>query len=155
MDNPTPPQPDDPAELAARVAAEDAAAEVEDFDAWRAQQKTKRAGGRRVKVFGRVVALPSSLPLGLTIGMDDLADSDSLEDVQQVVGVLYGRGALDHWIAEGCDLDDFQVLMAWGVASASGQHITFDRAVELVAEAGKKKATRGKAGKRKKPKRKR
>lgn len=138
---------------AAALAAEETAAEVEDFDAWREQQKAKRAGGRRVKVFGRVVALPSSLPLGLTISMDDLAGSSDIEDVQQVVGVLYGKGALDHWIAEGCDLEDFQVLMAWGVASASGQRITFDRAVELVAEAEKKKAT-AKAGKARKGKKK-
>lgn len=151
MDSQTPPQ-HDPAELAARAAAEEAAAEVEDFDAWRAQQRAKRTGGRRVKVFGTVVTLPSSLPLGVTLSMDDLGDSSDIDDVRDVVGILYGKDALDHWIAEGVDLDDFQILMAWGVASASGQNITFDRAAELVAEAEKKKATRGKAGKGKRKK---
>ncbi|MGH2820564.1 MAG: hypothetical protein ACRDJ5_07925 [Actinomycetota bacterium] len=151
METPTPPTPRQPDEP---DLDEQEAAEVEDFDAWRAQQKAKRGTGRRVRVFGRVVTLPTSMPLGLTISMDTLSDSSDLKDVQHVVGELYGKGALDHWIKQGVDLDEFQVLMAWGVASANGQRITLDEAAALVAGAAKK-ATTGKAQGRKKPKRKR
>ncbi|TDD25056.1 hypothetical protein E1287_37635 [Actinomadura sp. KC06] len=145
MDTPTPhtPQPDEP-DLDALEAAEEAA-EVEGFDAWRAQQQARRAGGRSTTVFGRVVTLPSSMPLGLSISMDNLSGSSDIKDVRKVVGALFGKGALDHWIASGVDLFEFEVLMAWGVASANGQHITFERAAELVKEAEARKAARGKA----------
>lgn len=134
--------------------AREEAAEVEDFDAWREQQKAKRGRGRRVRIFGQLVDLPSSMPLGLSISMDTLSESSDLADVQEVVGALYGRDALDHWIAEGVDLFEFQVLMAWGIAGASGKRLTFDEAADLVVEAEKKKAaTPGKAKKRKGKKR--
>lgn len=116
--------------------------EVEDFDAWRSQQRAKRTGGRRVKVFGRVVALPTSLPLGLQLSLDDISNVD---DVRRIVGILYGEDALDHWVECDVDMADFQTLMAWGMASADGQRITFDEAARLVAEATKEKAAAGKA----------
>jgi hypothetical protein len=131
--------------------------EVADFDAWRSEQRARRGGGKRVRVFGRVVEMPTSIPLGLTIDMDRLAGSDDLRDIQRVVGQVYGAQALDHWIEHGVELEDFQVLMAYGVATAGGQDITFDRAAELVAELRAKDAARQQAraeGKDRKKKRK-
>lgn len=127
--------------------------EVADFDQWREQQRRRRGGGHRVRAFGREVELPTSIPLGLTLDLDHLSGSSDLADIKRIVGQIYGADALDHWIDGGVELEDFQVLMAYGIAAANGQNITFERAAELVAEARAKQEAKaqgkGRKGKKK------
>lgn len=121
---------------------------VEDFDAWRREQKAKRGAGKRVRIFGHVVEMPTSLPLGLTIELDKVAASSDMDDIKKIVGHVYGPNALDQWVAGGADLEDFQVLLAYGVASAAGQNLTFEDAAAKIADLRAQEAKRGKAPKK-------
>ena len=94
------------------------------------------------------------MPLGLSISIET-STSANLEEVQQLVGALYGADALDHWIESGCKLRGFQVLLAYGYLHASGRDVTFDEAAELVrnaeAESAGSKATAAAGKARRKP----
>jgi hypothetical protein len=130
----------------------DQADEVADFDQWREQQRRRRGGGKRVRAFGQLVELPTGMPLGLTLALDHLSGSSDLADIKRIVGQIYGADALDHWIANGVELEDFQVLLTYGIAAANGQAITFERAAELVAEARAKQEVKAQGKARKKGK---
>ncbi|HEY3683471.1 MAG TPA: hypothetical protein VGL93_10550 [Streptosporangiaceae bacterium] len=124
-----------------------------DFDAWRASEAARRAAEdrpRTVRLFGRSVPVPTSVPLGVAMHGGKSADDDKA--VRASVAALYGADALTHWAENGATLDDLQVLLAWGMAVAAGREVSFERAVELLAEAKEKEAA-GKARARPKTRR--
>ncbi|MGH3323263.1 MAG: hypothetical protein ACRDOV_02390 [Streptomyces sp.] len=130
--------------------------EFDDFDAWRQAQRAKRGQGKRVRIFGRVVEMPTSLPLGLSLDLDELATSSEREDLERIVGEIYGADALDHWVSGDADVQDLQVLLAYGIAVASGMRdITFARAAEMVADLQRKAAEGQLPGKARKKSKKR
>ncbi|MBA9003731.1 hypothetical protein [Thermomonospora cellulosilytica] len=131
------------------------AGETIDFNAWLATEQAARGGGKRIRVFGKVIALPTDLPLGFTLALDQTSESSDLDDVKKMVAALYGDDALDHWVKEGLGLFGFQVLLAYGSAVAAGQTVTLDEVAAKVREANKQreqgkaqKPGRGKKGKR-------
>lgn len=114
---------------------EDTTQDVEDFDAWRAARKAARGGGKRTRVFGRLVTLPTSLPLGLITELEEASGSSSMDDVKTIVGRLYGEDALEYWSSTDADLEDFQILLGYGMSVAQGQNRTFDEIAATVEQA--------------------
>jgi hypothetical protein len=133
---PTTPNPgDEPVEdLDQDVAPDELDDDIEDFELWRTKQKAKRKR-KRARIFGRVVTLPTSIPLGLSMDEAKLRRSSNEDDLKLIVGHLFGKDALEHWASQGADLEDFQVLLTYGYAHADGQDITFEEAAQIAAEA--------------------
>ncbi|WP_018350944.1 hypothetical protein [Longispora albida] len=122
----------------------DPATEVEDFDAFWQRHTTGRTQPR-ARIFGALVPVPMSLPLQVLYERDRLADSEDLGDTRRLVAMVWGEDALDEWSRAGCDMAQFQILLAYGFARASGQVVTFDEIAARVAEATAAKAAAGKA----------
>lgn len=107
---------DDEAREEALVEAEKIEAALEeDFGAFWDAQDRKPTTLRNV--FGVDVVLPAALPLRFEVEAKKVASSDSEADTKRMVGILFGDGALERWIAAGMDLEQFAVLLMWGTVN--------------------------------------
>lgn len=93
---------------------------------------SEAAGGRRETIRGVEVTVPTDIPLALERRISELQESESEEDFAELIALLFGTDALDRWRENGMGLLELQTLLAWGLAHASGQEITFGEALELV-----------------------
>lgn len=101
-------------------------AELEDFEAFWAQQKRPRVGLRNV--FGVDVVLPPALPLSFEIEAYQLQQADSDEATRRMVAILFGEDALNTWIEGGMDPEQLGVLLLWGAQNADGNRMTLAEA---------------------------
>ncbi|WP_237310395.1 hypothetical protein [Streptomyces sp. AMCC400023] len=104
------------------------------------------SGGATETIRGVKVQVPTDLPLIVDQRVGELQNSSRLEDIQELLGLLFGADVLDQWINAGMGLREFQVVMTWGLAHAGGNPITHQEAYELVekgAGAGKQLAPKG------------
>ncbi|MBP5883177.1 hypothetical protein QBA57_28565 [Streptomyces scabiei] len=90
--------------------------------------------GRTETIRGVPVAVPTDMPMIVTKRVEELQDSSALEDVQELIGLLFGAGVLERWIEAGMGLREFQVVMTWGMAHASGNPLTHREAYDLVEQ---------------------
>lgn len=139
--------------MTAREAAEPVDEQPADARAWDAFWAEVQGEGRTETIRGVTVPVPSDLPLGFKARMDQLRDSDRDEDVQELVGMVFGPGVLDQWITAGMGMREFQTVLTWGMSCGGGNPITFREAYELVAGAegkspGPSRATRRAATKK-------
>lgn len=133
----------------------DEAGEYDDFDAWLASQ----ASGRRVKILGEIVTLPDDIPLGYRAKLTRAQHSDDEEEIKELVGLIFGEGALDRWTEANIGIRAFQTLLVYGDAHLAGKPVTFAEAAEAVRKAadadagpegkaptGRKKTKKGRRG---------
>lgn len=102
--------------------------------------------GRTETIRGVKVTVPTDMPLIVEKRVEELRDSSRLEDVQELLGLLFGADVLGQWMDRGMGLKEFQVVMTWGLAHASGNPLTHQEALDLVeqgAGAGKQLAPKG------------
>ncbi|MEU1554008.1 hypothetical protein ABZ517_14985 [Streptomyces scabiei] len=102
--------------------------------------------GRTEVIRGVEVQVPTDMPMIVTRRIEELQNSSALEDVQELIGLLFGADVLDRWIEAHMGLKEFQVVMTWGLAHASGNPLTHREAYDLVqqgAGAGKQLAPKG------------
>lgn len=84
---------------------------------------------------GVTVPVPSDMPLGFQQRANELRDSTSDEDIQELVAMIFGPGVLDQWIANGMGAKEFRVVCGWGFRNGQGQPTTFREAFDLMAKA--------------------
>ncbi|MFG1997877.1 hypothetical protein ACGFNU_01865 [Spirillospora sp. NPDC048911] len=109
----------------------------DDFDAFWAEQR-RHTGGHQIKVFGELVTLPSELPMDVEWRLEAIRDLPAGEvraEIEDLVGLLYGDGVLDRWRAHGITGQQFQVLLVYGMARASGREVSFEETLAEVARA--------------------
>lgn len=125
-----------------------------DSGAWDAFWDEIHAGARTETIRGVTVRVPTDIPLAVERRMEELADSTALEDVAELVGMIFGGDVLDRWIEAGMGVVEFKTVVAWGMAQGSGQDIGFREAYERVRAAdegkpaGPNRAARRAASKR-------
>lgn len=91
---------------------------LEDFDAfWTAQDRKCPS----VKIMGKDYTLPAALPLQFELEARRLQRSKSDKDVHKLVGILFGADSYSEWVAAGMDIEQFQLLLAWGPRRIAGQ----------------------------------
>ncbi len=115
------------AELDAQESDVDAA-EIEDFDAFNAEQKTKRIG---VKVRGITILLPSALPMMFDIKMARFAKSSDIEAYVELLRDVFGAGAIDRLSDAGVTDAEFEVLFLWSLGNLKGRKLSLPEAKEL------------------------
>ena len=95
-----------------------------------------------VDICGVTVTVPHDNPLRVELGARAKADSTAMEDVQQLVGDLFGTDVLDHWITAGMTNRQFRTVLLWGLANGNGKEMSFAQAYEFVKDGELGKASR-------------
>ncbi|MEU4947730.1 hypothetical protein [Streptomyces lavendulae] len=93
-----------------------------------------------VEIRGVTLQVPADMPMGVEQRIQELQDSTELEDVAELVSLLFGTDCIAQWREAGMGLKEFQTVLTWGLARASGRDTTFAEALALVeqgAPAGK------------------
>ncbi|HET6356098.1 hypothetical protein [Streptomyces sp.] len=114
---------------------------VDSFDAFWAQVSS--SGTETIR--GITVKVPMDVPLALELRIKDLEQSESEDDIRELIALLFGDDVLDRWREAGMGLLEFKTVLAWGMAHATGTKVTFQEAYEavLAEEAGEGKAPSG------------
>lgn len=99
-------------------------------------------------ICGVEVLVPQDMPLNLAARLEELEQSESEDDLHELVGLLFGEGALADWQDAGMTVRQFQVALAWGIAHANGQDISFAEAAARVQAAEQGKAQPNRAARR-------
>lgn len=115
----------------------------DDFLAFWAEHRA-RHGQATKRILGVDVVVPSDIPLNFADRFNEVKDSEDAEDAKELLGILFGDGVLDQWIARGVTTEMMKVLTAWATANATGTPTDFAAAVELAARLETEKAA-GKA----------
>lgn len=137
---------DEPEQENQEPEAHEPAEDFEDFDSFWRKENTKRPP-KGLTIFGERVKLPKALPLQFVMEAQRRKRSDSEDDVQQLIAILFNDADLiDRWIDKGMDLQQFQVVLAWSVQYVNGGHATFaDVAADLAARDSDSKGSTGEA----------
>lgn len=108
--------------------------EQDDFLAfWRTQQAA--ATPETVRILGVKVVIPTDMPLRVETMAAQMQDTQDVSELQALLVELFGADHLDTWIANGLTAGMMKVIIAWGMANATGTACTFERATELAAQA--------------------
>ncbi|MFI1942062.1 hypothetical protein ACH44C_33630 [Streptomyces purpureus] len=94
--------------------------------------KREQFGGRTEEICGVTVRVPTDVPYGFDERLQELSDSSAPEDVAELIGALFGPGALDQWVENGIGQMELMTVLTWGMAQASGQDLTFSEAYEAL-----------------------
>lgn len=107
--------------------------EPDSFDAYWAEVSNTATETIR----GVTVRVPSDIPLVLEQRIGDLKDSSDENDIAELIGLLFGVGpdAFEAWRQAGMGVTEFQVVLAWGMAHADGNPMSFADAHALVLKA--------------------
>lgn len=105
----------------------------------------KAFSGGTETIRGVEVRIPTDVPLAMDQRIKDLRDSESEEDIHELVALLFGDDVLGQWIDNGMGAMEFKTVLAWGMAHAAGTEVSFMEAYEIVRaeEAGEGKAPSG------------
>lgn len=103
------------------------------FDAYWAEV----TGARTETIRGVTVRVPVDVPMVLGQRIVDLQESEQEEDMAELIGLLFGVGAdaFETWKQAGMGVEEFQVVLAWGLAHANGNPITWQDAHRLAQDA--------------------
>jgi hypothetical protein len=120
--------------VTADLTAADEPQQHDDFLAfWRAHRAKDAPEIQRI--LGVDVPVPTELPLALAALGDELATSEDQGDVERIVTLLFGEDVYQRWVTAGLTAEQLAVLMAWGMANATGTPTTFAEAAQLAADA--------------------
>lgn len=102
-------------------------------------------GGGTETIRGVAVRIPTDVPLAMEQRLRDLRESESEDDIREMVAMLFGADVFDAWREAGMGLIEFKTVLAWGMAHAAGAGVTFMEAYEavLAEESGEGKAPSG------------
>lgn len=89
---------------------------------------------------GVEVAVPTDMPMVVEQRAEQLHDSESLDDIAELVGMIFGQDCLSQWRDAGMGLREFRVVLTWGMANARGRKLSFAEAYALAQEADEGKA---------------
>lgn len=103
------------------------------------------SGGRTEVIRGVEVAVPADVPMALEQRVEELRDSDSKEDLAELLALLFGQDVLDQWMDAGMGMLELQTVLTWGMAQAGGRDLSFAEALDMVrsGEAGKLPGPKG------------
>jgi hypothetical protein len=87
------------------------------------------------RILGVDIPVPRDVPLRFMDQVAALKNSSDPDDVRHLLTILFGTDPIDEWVANGATADQFQVILAWGMANAQGNPIGFAEAAELVEQA--------------------
>jgi hypothetical protein len=108
--------------------------EQDDFLAfWRSHEAATTPTTARI--LGVDVVVPTDMPLRVEQQALLLQDAQDIAEIRPLLVDLFGADHLDTWITNGATTRMLQVIIAWGMANATGTETTFARAVELADEA--------------------
>lgn len=93
-------------------------------------------GGRTEVIRGVEVRVPNDMPLAMEQRVDELRDSEAEEDLHELVALLFSGDVLGTWIENGMGAKEFQTVLTWGYAQASGTDMSFREALEIVESGG-------------------
>lgn len=113
------------------MTARKTAADVGSFDAFWAEV----SGSGTETIRGVEVTIPTDVPIAMELRIQQLQESESEQDVRELIGLLFGGDALDQWAAAGMGLRELQTVLTWGVARASGVEMSFREAYDTVTAA--------------------
>lgn len=99
-------------------------------------------GGQRTTVIrGIEVPVPGDMPMRLRRRIEELQDSESEEAVAELVALLFGQDVYGEWEEAGIGAFEFQVILTWGIAQATGRaDFTFAQALDAVRKGEEGKA---------------
>jgi hypothetical protein len=86
------------------------------------------------------VAIPTDMPMLVEQRAEELHDSESLDDIAELVGMIFGKDCLGQWRDAGMGLLEFRVVLTWGMANARGRKMSFAEAYELSQQVDEGKA---------------
>ncbi|MFG2617815.1 hypothetical protein ACGFXC_09300 [Streptomyces sp. NPDC048507] len=84
---------------------------------------------------GVEVAIPTDMPMLVEQRIEELHDSTNLDDIAELVGMIFGQDCLDQWRSNGMGLVEFRVVLTWGMANARGAETSFEEAYKITQEA--------------------
>ncbi|MGH3862504.1 hypothetical protein [Actinokineospora sp.] len=113
---------------------DDTDVEVEDFDAYWAEQRAQ-IKPRMARIRGVLVTVPTSLPLHVNELVHEMQHSKDPDDVAEVVSALFGEDTYDAWVDARMGADEFRVVLAWGMANGNGKAMTFAETTAMIEEA--------------------
>ncbi|MFF9844611.1 hypothetical protein [Streptomyces sp. NPDC013740] len=93
---------------------------------------TRVTGGGTETIRGVEIQIPTDVPLAMEQRLKALEDSESEDDIREMVGLLFGADVLDRWAENGMGLLEFKTVLAWGMAHAGGAKVTFQEAFDIV-----------------------
>ncbi|MFD8027811.1 hypothetical protein ACFV3F_03475 [Streptomyces sp. NPDC059717] len=91
------------------------------------------SSARTEVIRGIEVRVPTDLPLAVEQRVEDLRDSESMEDIGELLEMLFGV-SLDEWRKAGMGLRELQTVLTWGMAQAAGTDMSFAEAYEAVVK---------------------
>ncbi len=94
------------------------------------------SAGRTEVIRGVEVPVPTDMPIVMERRVEELRESESEEDLRELVGLLFGRDILGEWMDQGMGVRELQTVLTWGYAQANGRDITFREALEIVQSGG-------------------
>lgn len=95
---------------------------------------SEASGSRKETIRGVEVTVPTDIPLAMEQRMVELRESEDEESFAELIALLFGVDALDTWRSNGMGLRELKTVLAWGVAQADGQELSFADAFELVQQ---------------------
>jgi hypothetical protein len=84
---------------------------------------------------GVEVAIPTDMPMVVEQRAEQLHDSTDLDDIAELVGMIFGQDCLGKWRDARMGLTEFRVVLTWGMANARGREFSFEDAYKLTQEA--------------------
>lgn len=107
------------------------------WDAFWAEVSTQRT----TEIRGVTVPVPGDMPMRLRRRIEELQDSEDEEHVAELVALLFGRDVYGTWEDAGLGAFEFQVILTWGIAQATGREdFSFAQALEAVRSGEEGKA---------------
>ena len=94
--------------------------------------KREAFGGRTEVIGGVTVRVPTDMPLVLEDLAGNLSAESKADDFNEVVGLLYGDGVFEQWVAAGMGAAELMTALMWGMVQSTGRDITFMEAYDLV-----------------------
>lgn len=112
----------------------------QDTQSWDDFWADVRPADRTEIICGVEVLVPSDCTLDFTRRLGELEQSDSEDDLRELIAMLFGDGVLDEWTDAGMTARQLQTALLWGIAHANGNPMSFARAYELAQGAAEGKA---------------
>jgi hypothetical protein len=88
--------------------------------------------GRTEVIRGVEIKVPTDMPLILEQRVQELQDSSDMNDVAELLSILFGTDCIEQWREAGMGLQEFQTVLTWGIAHANGSDLSFAEAYDLV-----------------------
>lgn len=110
------------------------AADTQSWDDFIAARRRARGKAATEVICGVEVMIPTDITLDFEDRLKQVEAADDAETLEELVGELFGDGALQAWREQGMTRDEFQIVFVWGISHANKKPITFSEAAQLAEE---------------------